>query len=81
MKLLIILKIVFHVQKEKDYMVSKIRSDHHKEFKNHSFEKFYNELKIKYQFAAPQTPQQNGVGECKNRILQETAWTMLIGGT
>lgn len=54
-------------------MVSKIKSDHDEEFKNHSFEKIYNELKIEYQFAASQTPQQNRVGERKNRILRETA--------
>ena len=57
---------------------SKIRSDHRKEFENAKFEAFCNEHGIKKEFSAPKTPQQNGVIERKNRVIQEMARVMLL---
>ncbi|RVW49720.1 Retrovirus-related Pol polyprotein from transposon TNT 1-94 [Vitis vinifera] len=37
----------------------------------------FKDIGIKHEFSAPRTPQQNGVVERKNRVLQEMARTML----
>ncbi|XP_070018311.1 uncharacterized protein [Nicotiana sylvestris] len=58
--------------------VACIRSDHGTEFDNAKFDEFYNENGITHNFSAPRTPQQNGVVERKNRILEEMERTMLI---
>ncbi|KAK4835283.1 hypothetical protein QYF36_007816 [Acer negundo] len=58
--------------------IKKIKSDHGKEFENASFENFCNSLCISHDFSAPKTPQQNGVVERKNRVLQEMAIMMLL---
>ena len=58
--------------------IKKIRSDHWKVFENASFEKFCNNLSISHEFSAPRTPQQNGVVERKNRVLQEVARVILL---
>ena len=55
----------------------KIKSDHGKEFKNAKFEAFSNEHGIKKEFSAQKAPQQNGVVERKNRVIQEMARVML----
>ena len=51
--------------------IFKIRSDHGKEFENARFESFCEKNGIKKEFLAPKTPQQNGVVERKNRVIQE----------
>ncbi|KAK2364611.1 cysteine-rich RECEPTOR kinase [Trifolium repens] len=56
-----------------------IRSDHGGEFENNNFDKFCSRHGIEHNFSAPRTPQQNGVVERKNRILEELARTMLSG--
>ena len=58
--------------------IVKIRSDHGKEYKNTRFESFYAKNGIKREFLAPKTPQQNGVAERKNRVIQEMARVMLL---
>ncbi|KAK0570630.1 hypothetical protein LWI29_004098 [Acer saccharum] len=58
--------------------IKKIRSDHGKEFENAKFENFCNSLGISHEFSAPRTPQQNGIVERKNRVLQEMAHVMLL---
>ena len=63
---------------EKGVPIVKIRSDHGKEFKNAKFDAFCNEHGIKKEFSAPKTPQQNGVVERKNRVIQEMARVMLL---
>ena len=55
----------------------RIRSDRGKEFENSYIESFYTRLGISQEFSAPITPQQNGVVERKNRIIQEMARAML----
>ena len=54
-----------------------LRSDHGKEFENLSFFYFCNEHGVDHNFSAPRTPQQNGVVERKNRILEDMTRTML----
>ena len=57
--------------------VSRIRSEHGREFGNALFEEFYDSLKIAHKFFAPKTPQQTGVVKRKNRTIQEIARVML----
>nr|AAX96296.1 retrotransposon protein, putative, unclassified [Oryza sativa Japonica Group]ABA91784.1 retrotransposon protein, putative, unclassified [Oryza sativa Japonica Group] len=57
--------------------LKRIRSDNGGEFKNASFEQFYNERGLEHEFSSPHVPQQNGVVERKNRVLVEMARTIL----
>ena len=66
------------LQNEKRVPIVKIKSDHGKEFENAKFEAFCNEHSIKKEFSAPKTPQQNGVVERKNRVIQEMVRVMLL---
>jgi transposase InsO family protein len=52
----------------------RIHSDHGREFKNSKFEEFCLSYGIKQEFSSPITPQQNGVVERKNRVIQR--WLM-----
>ena len=54
-----------------------IRSDNGGEFTSNEFNGFCEIHGIKRQFSAAKTPQQNGVVESKNRIVQEAGRTML----
>jgi transposase InsO family protein len=54
-----------------------IRSDHGREFENSKFEEFYLSYGIQQEFSSPITPQQNGVVERKNRVIQEMARVMI----
>ena len=66
------------LQNEKGVPIVKVRSDHGKEFENAKFKAFCNEHGIKKEFSAPKTPQQNGVVERKNQVIQEMARVMLL---
>ena len=66
------------LQNEKKVLIVKKRSDHGKEFENVRFESFCDKNRIKKEFSAPKTPQQNGVVERKNRVIQEMARVMLL---
>jgi hypothetical protein len=55
----------------------RIRSDHGREFENSKFEEFCRSYGIKQEFSSPITPQQNGVVERKNRVIQEMACVMI----
>ena len=66
------------LQNEKGAPIVKIRSDHGKEFENARFESFYEKNVIKKEFSAPKTPQQNGVVERNNWVIQEIARVMLL---
>ena len=57
--------------------IKAIRSDNGTEFKNYTMNEFLSDEGIKHQYAAPYTPEQNGVAERKNRTLIEMARTML----
>ena len=65
------------VQNEKGFAITCIRSDYRRDFEIFYFEDYCNEHGIDHNIFAPRTPQQNGVVERKNRILQEMARTML----
>ena len=71
-------KLCKKLQNEKRVPIIKIRSDHGKEFKNAKSEAFCNTHGIKKEFSAPKTPQQNGVVERKNQVIQEVARVMLL---
>ena len=58
--------------------IVKIRSDHGKELENARFESFSEKNGIKKEFSSPKTPQQNGLVEKKNRMIQEMARVMLL---
>ena len=66
------------LQNEKGVTIVRIRSDHGKEFENAKFELFCNEHGIKKEFLAAKTPQQSGVVERKNQVIQEMARVMLL---
>jgi hypothetical protein len=55
----------------------RICSDHGREFENSKFEEFCLSYGIKQEFSSPITPQQNGVVERKNRVIQEMARVMI----
>ena len=65
------------VENETSKKVRKIRSDNGGEFISQAFHRFCSERGIARQFSTPNTPQQNGVVERKNRTVQEMARTML----
>jgi transposase InsO family protein len=66
-------------QNEFDLRIKKIRSDNGMEFKNSQIEDFLEDEGIKHEFSSPNTPQQNGVVERKNRTLLDMARTMQTG--
>ena len=65
------------VEKEKGFLILRIRSDRGGEFVNQLFMTYCDEKGIKHEMSCPRTPQQNGVVERKNRTLQEMARTMI----
>ena len=66
------------LQNEKGVLIVKIRSDHGKEIEIAKFKAFCNKPGIKKEFSGPKTPQQNGVVERKNWVIQEMARVMLL---
>ena len=58
-------------------MIAKIRSDHGREFENTKLATFRNDQGTHQEFSSPKTPQQNGIRERKNRVVQEMARVML----
>ncbi|KAK8939176.1 hypothetical protein KSP39_PZI011715 [Platanthera zijinensis] len=65
------------IQIEFNTHIALIRSDHGTEFNSLLMQEFYQSEGIRHTFSAPRTPQQNGVAERKNRILIESATTLL----
>ena len=65
------------LQNEKNMKIVWIHSDHGKEFENSYMESFCTRSGISQEFSAPITPQQNGVVERNNRVIQEMARAML----
>jgi transposase InsO family protein len=47
------------------------------EFENARFEEYCHSYGIQQEFSSPITPQQNGIVERKNRVLQEMARVMI----
>jgi hypothetical protein len=65
------------IQVEQNCQIMRICSDHRREFENSKFEEFCLSYGIKQEFSSPITPQQNGVVERKNRVIQEIARVMI----
>jgi hypothetical protein len=66
-------KFIKRVQNEFETTIKKVRSDNVSEFRNTRVD----ELGIKHQFLAENTPQSNGLVERKNRTLIDMARSML----
>ena len=65
------------LQVEKDTVIVRIRSDHGKEYENTKLVTFCNDQGTHQEFSSPKTPQQNGIVEWKNKVVQEMARVML----
>jgi transposase InsO family protein len=66
------------VENEMDSRIKCLRSDNGGEFTSNEFIDYCSSHGIKNQFSVASTPQQNGVVERKNMIVQEMARTMLM---
>ncbi|RVW24902.1 Retrovirus-related Pol polyprotein from transposon TNT 1-94 [Vitis vinifera] len=71
----------FHamVQTQFSAKVQVLRSDNGGEYVNHQFREYFQQRGIIHETSCPQTPQQNGIVERKNRHVLETARALLIG--
>ena len=65
------------LQVEKGTVIARIRSDYGREFENTKLATFCNEQGTHQEFSSPNTPQQNGIVERKNMVIQEMAHVML----
>ena len=65
------------VETETDLKIKTLRSDNGGDFTSNEFWNYCEKHGIKSKFLAATTPQQNGVVEQKNRIVEEMARTML----
>jgi len=65
------------IQNQLSSKIISLRSDHGGEFVNHRFKNYYDEFGISHNFSCQRNPQQNGVVEMKNRVLEELARTMI----
>jgi hypothetical protein len=65
------------VENEMDSRIKCLRSINGGEFTSKEFMDYYSSHGIKRQFFVARTPQQNGVVETKNKIVQEMARTMI----
>ena len=65
------------LQVDKNIVITRIKSDHRSEFENTKLATFFNDQSIHQEFSSPKTPQQNGIVEQKNRVVQEKAHVML----
>jgi transposase InsO family protein len=61
------------IQIEQNCPIMRICSDHGREFENAKFEEVCHSYGIQQEFSSLITPQQNGVVEWKNRVIQEMA--------
>jgi len=68
------------LQREKESVIVRIRSDHGNEFENVKFSEFWS-WGICHEFSSPITPQQNGVVKRNSKTLQESARVMLHAKT
>ncbi|KAA0060126.1 gag-pol polyprotein [Cucumis melo var. makuwa] len=71
------INLCLNLQREKSQKIIRIRCNHGNEFENEDLNNFCQTEGIHHEFAAPITPQQNGVVERKNRTLQEMARVMI----
>ncbi|PRQ29721.1 putative RNA-directed DNA polymerase [Rosa chinensis] len=66
------------VQTQYHSTIKVLHSDNGGEYVNHVFQKFFNTHGIVHQTTCPQTPEQNGVSERKNRHLLDMARALLF---
>ena len=66
------------VENEMDSIIKFLRQDNGGEFTSKEFMDYCNNHGIKRQLSVARTPQQNGVVERKNEIVQEMAQTMIM---
>lgn len=71
----------FHkmIQTQYSKKIKILRSDNGGEFVNHKFHEYFKKHGLIHETTCPQTPQQNGVAERKNRHILETARALLHG--
>jgi len=62
-------KFTKKVQNEKCYAISRIKTNHGKEFENQDFANFCDENYFQHVFSSPYTPEQNGIAKRKNPFL------------
>ncbi|GKE63872.1 reverse transcriptase domain-containing protein [Tanacetum coccineum] len=67
------------VENQDDIHVKQLRTDNGTEFRISILVNFFDEKRISQNFSSPYTPEQNGVGERKNRTLIEAVRAMLSG--
>ena len=65
------------LQVEKGTVIAKMISDQGREFENTKLATFCNDQGTHHEFSSPKTPQQNGIVEWKNRVVQEVTRVML----
>jgi transposase InsO family protein len=65
------------IQIEQNSSIMRMCSDHGRKFENARFEEYCRSYGIQHEFSSPITPQQNGVMEQKNRVLQEMVQVMI----
>ena len=65
------------MESELNKKVKCLRTDNGREYVSHEFDAYLKEHKIRRQLTCPNTPQQNGVAERKNRHLAEVCRSML----
>jgi transposase InsO family protein len=72
---------MFHtlIQTQFSAKIRILRSDNGGEYVNQEFNRYFQTHGIVHETTCPQTPQQNGVAERKNRHILETARALLIG--
>ena len=71
------IKFRVEVEKSSSHEIKILRSDRGGEFLASSFQNVCEQARIKHQFTALYTPQQNGVVERKNRSMMEMARSLL----
>lgn len=71
----------FHamIQTQFSTQIRILRSDNGGEYVNHHFHSYFQQHGLIHKISCPQTPQQNGVAERKNRHILETARALLFG--
>ncbi|KAI3655909.1 hypothetical protein MP638_003672, partial [Amoeboaphelidium occidentale] len=73
-----VIECIQWITNQKQCTIKTFRSDRGGEFLNHQLKSFFAENGITHQFAAPYTPEQNGVAERYNRTLFESARASLF---
>jgi transposase InsO family protein len=66
------------IEKQTGKHIKILRTDNGGEFESLEFEDFCKEARIKRQLTVPYNPQENGVGERKNRTICEAAKSMMF---